>query len=292
MITYMPLAQWPAPVLPLHPPFAHLDAIGFVPLGEGELLLAAHYYPLAVRLDGAVPVIGTLTSRDMIARSLITADGRWTGAYTPVALRAFPLRMRDAPTGDCIQDLDIARIAPGPVKPRGIKLKDEAGGPSKELLAIYDGLKALQQSQNRLASALDLLLVADVLVPLGARSSAKRPTFYAVDRQRFAKSANHTLEAMTRHAFTSIDLATVLTFSQVHLTADARPAIIAATTGADVAVPAEQSYGFEGILPWLDTSELFPTAWASDPDAWARTDGSPAATPAQISVRASPQPAD
>lgn len=294
MITYVPLTQWPTPALPLHPAVAHLDAIGFVPLGDSEFLLAAHYYPLAVRLDGPAPVIGALTGRDMTVRSLIAADGHWTGAYMPVALRAFPLRLSGAPTGDCMRDLEIARIPPGAVKPRGIKFKDEAGAPSKGLLAIYEGLKTLWQSQERLAAALDLLLVADVLVPLATTSPAKRPAFYVVDRQRFAKSSNHMLEAMTRYAFTSIDLATALTFSQAQLRADVRPHVTTAATAAtnlSTAEAAGQPYGFDSILPWLDTSELFPTAWANHPDAWAEAASILPAGPA-VSVPASPRRAD
>lgn len=294
MITYVPLAQWPAPALPLLPALAHLDAIGFVPLGESEFLLAAHFYPLAVRLDGPMPVIGALTGHDMMVRSLIAPDGRWTGAYTPVALRAFPLRLSGAPTGDCMRDLEIASIPPGAVKPRGIKLKDESGAPSEGLLAIHEGLKTLWQSQERLAAALDLLLVADVLLPLASPSPTKRPTFYVVDRQRFAKSPNIMLEAMTRHAFTSIDLATALTFSQAQLRADVRPHVTsaaAAATNLSAPAAAGQLYGFDGILPWLDTSELFPTAWANDPDAWAESVSILPAGPA-VTVPASPRPAD
>lgn len=195
-----------------------------------------------------------------------------------------------------MRDLEIASIPPGAVKPRGIKLKDEAGAPSKKLLAIYEALIALRQSQERLAAAVDLLLVADVLVPLAAAapSPAKRHGFYVVDRQRFAKSPNHMLEAMTRHAFTSIDLATALTFSQAQLRADVRPNVTTAATAAtnlSAAEAAGQLYGFDGILPWLDTSELFPTAWANDPDAWAEAASILPAGPA-VSVPASPRPAD
>ncbi len=292
MITYTALNLWPAPAVPLHPPFAHLDAIGWLPLGDGELLLAAHYYPLAVRLDGPSPVIGALIRRDVMVRDLINPNGRWSGAYTPVALRCFPLRLTGKTSGDPMADLEIARIVPGPVKPRGIKLKDDAGAPSTELLSIYKGLSSVRQSQDRLAAALDLLLVADLLVPIADHRSSKPSAFYTVDRQRFSKSSNHMLEAMVRHAFTSIDLVTVLTFSQAHLRADLRPAMAPPPTSADAHASGEHSYGFEAILPWLDTSELFPTAWAGDPTAWSPADVTSATTPAPFSARAEPLPGD
>jgi SapC len=283
MITYMPLSQWPAPLVPMHPPFSHLDAIAWLPLSDGELMLAAHYYPLAVRLDGAAPVIGALIRRSMMVRSLIGPNGRWSGAYTPIALRCFPMRMTGEPAGDPLADLEIARIAPGPVKPAGFKLKNEAGQPSKELLSLYEGLQTLRQGQSRLAAALDLLLVANVLVPINDPDAiAGSPAFYTVDRQRFSRASNHTLEAMARHTFTSIDLVTVLTFSQAQLRADLRPRPEVVPPASSAPVSSEQSYGFESILPWLDTSELFPVAWAADLAAWAA--GAPSKSSAEVAA--------
>lgn len=197
------------------------------------------------------------------------------------------MRLTGPSTGDPIADIEIARIVPGPNKPRGLTFKDEAGVPSKELASIYEGLKTLEQGQAKLSPALDLLLVAGVLTAIPEPEPLKTPDWpqmFTVARRDFAKAQNHTLEAMTRTSFTSIDLVTVLTFSQTHLRSELRPAAAAPATSAEATPAAEQSYGFESILPWLDTSALFPVAWAADPTGW-----SPEA-PAPLSAHATRPP--
>ncbi len=287
MIRYTTLSAWPTAIVPAHTAYSHLDTIGWVPLSDGELLLASHYFPLAVRLDGTTPVIGALVRRDMMVRALVSPNGAWSGAYTPIALRCFPLRLAGPSTGDPITDTEIARIAPGPTKPRGLTFKDEAGLPSKDLASIYEGLRTIEQGQARLAPALDLLLVAGVLAAIPEPEPLKTPDWpqmFTVARRDFAMAQNHTLEAMTRTSFTSIDLVTVLTFSQTHLRSELRPAAAGPVNPVEATPTAEQSYGFESILPWLDTSELFPVAWATDSTAWLPE------TPALLSARAMPPP--
>jgi hypothetical protein len=292
MITYVPLARWVAPVVPIEPPLADLDRIGFLPLADGEVLLSAHYYPLAVRLDGPAPVIGALVRRDLLGRGLTGANGQWLGAYTPLSLRCFPLRLAGAPSADPLADFEIANLPRGDTKPKVVRIRDDKGAPTKELLAIHEGLKSVWDGQQKMRPGLDLLLVADLLVPILERGPEKRPSqFHTVDRRRYVQFSKFTLEAMTRGSFGAVDLATALTFSQAHLHAEVRPAHVplpatgeTLITAADAALAA----GIDTITPWLDTSELFPGAWAADASIWqASASAAPAAPDAKISAPAS-----
>jgi len=289
MIRYVPLRRWAATVVPLDPPFPELDAIGWLPLAAAELLLSAHYYPLAVRLDCANAMIGAITRRDMMARSLIGANGRWSGAYTPIALRCFPFRLSEAPTGQPLADLEVANLPRKEVKPRLLRIKDEANAPTRELNSIHEGLTNVWDGQQRLQAALDLLLVADLLVPIAEPNASEGHTIYhTVDRRKFAQFSKLGLEAMTRASFGAIDLVTALTFSQVHLRVDLRPPAVPASPVGEIAVAGGDSglaAGIDTITPWLDTSELFPGAWAADPSIWT---GPAAATNAEQAPLSAP----
>lgn len=293
MITYIALRDWKSTGLPVEPPFGLLDDIGMLEVNDNEVLLSAHYFPIVINLDGPRPRLGTLLRRDMIARDLVNRDGRWTGAYSPILLRCFPFRFAaPAPTGDPIADLEFGRTPLKSDKPRLIRMRDDAGAASKDLAILYDGVKSVWEGQQRLQPALDQLVAADILVPIGADGGSPKPaaTYYTIDRRRFAQWSKHALEAMARQSFLAIDIATAMSFSQVHLKPELRPSMSPqpATEGA-VAAGAETSLvsGFETLTPWLDTSELFPGAWAADPSIWAppttaeaaRPVSAPAATP-------------
>jgi SapC len=272
MIKHIALSLWPAPLIPIEPPFAELDTISWLPLADGELLLGAHYYPLAVRLDGASASIGAITRRDMMVRSLMGANGKWSGAYTPISMRCFPLRLSGAPTGNPLVDLEVAILPRKEVKPRLLKLKDEAGEATEELKSIHEGLTSVWDGQQHLQAAIDLLLVADLLVPIADPDESDRQTIYhTIDRRKFAQFSKFGLEAMTRANFSAVEVATALTFSQAHLRADLRPPAVPASPAAESAVGGADSAlaaGIDTITPWLDTSELFPGAWAADPSMW------------------------
>jgi hypothetical protein len=294
MIAYIPLRRWAATVVPLDPPFPELDAIGWLPVADGEVLLCAHYYPLAVKLDGAAPMIGVITRRDMMNRGLIGGNGRWSGAYTPIALRCFPFRLTAGPTGTPLADLEIAKLPRKEAKLRRLRIKDEDNAPTKELNSIHEGLKSVWDGQQRLQAAFDLLLVADVLVPIADPGASDRQTVYhTIDRRKFAQFSKFAIEAMTRTSFNAIDLVTALTFSQAHLRADLRPPAVpmapageAAAGGADSSIAA----GIDTITPWLDTSELFPGTWAADPSMWTVPSATTVTEQAAISAPASTSP--
>ena len=271
MIRYLPLRDWSAPVAPIDPPFDKLDQLGWLPLADSELLLCAHYCAIGVRLDGQHPMVGIVTHTDILARSLIANDANWTAAYMPISLRCFPFRLQGPPGDDPLAGLELAAVKPLSEKPRLLRLRDEQGGPSKELLSIHDGLKNVWESQQRWQAALELLLIADVLVPIKRQAdAAPRSGLHTVDRRRFVQLSKTALEAMTRHSFAAIDLVTAMTFSQIHLRPEFRPQASAVATPADgqAAADAGLGGGLETITPWLDTSELFPGAWAADPLNW------------------------
>jgi SapC len=272
MIPYLPLRRWTAPVVPIDPPLGELDRLADLVLAEGEIMLTAHYYPLAVRLDGADPTIVAIVRRNMLARSMIGPDGRWLGAYTPISLRCFPLRLASQPTDDPLADLEVANFKPASAQPKLLRIKDEAGAPTSELKAIYDGLKTVWESQQKMRAALDFLLAAELLVPIADPEGGDKPSpYFAIDRRRAGQLSPRALEAMTRTTFGAVDLLTVLTFSQAHLRPDLRSPLATAPATADGAVVADTTLvtGIDTITPWLDTSPLFPGAWAADASNWA-----------------------
>lgn len=282
MIKYVPLSAWTAPGIPVEPPFGHLNDIGMVPLNDNEVLLSAHYYPIVVTLDGPRAGIGALLRPDMLARDLIGRNGRWSGAYTPVMLRCFPFRFAaTAVSGDPIADLEFGRVPSSGTAPRLLRMREEGGGASRDLNVLYEGVKSVWQGQQRMLPALDILLAADLLVAIrGPAESERASPYYTIDRRRFANTSPHALEAMARNSFTPLDLATAMIFSQAILRPALRPLTAtpgetapAATTAAISVAGDIGAGGIETITPWLDTSELFPGAWAADPSIWAADPG-------------------
>jgi hypothetical protein len=267
MISYTPLSQWPSAHVVTHAAIDHLDAIEWVALGDTEVLLCAHFYPLAIRLDGVRPVLGALVRRDMMVRDLKAPDGRWLGAYLPIALRCFPMRLNGVPTGAPLVDLEVARLPLGDAKPRALPIKDADGKCTKELTALYQGLCVVSAAQDKLAPALDLLVVSNFLAATTRPDGAGRgPDYYTVDRGRVELASKHAFEAMGRHAFTCLDLMTALTFSQAHMPALMRAAI--STQKLEAAEVVDHMPTIDQTLPWLDTSELFPGPWAADAQVW------------------------
>lgn len=288
MIRYQRLKDWSAPVAPLSTPFDKLHHIGAVPIAESELLLCAHYYALCVDLQGARPQLGVLLRPDMLERSLVSATGQWTGAYSPIALRCFPFRMDRAPTDDPFEDLDLAPIKPDAEQPRLLRLKDEAGAATPQLMSLHEGLKGVWTGQDGFQPGIETLLIADLLVPMRMPAGVPGGPLYTVDRRRFSQLSKQALEAISRRSFSPIDIATALTFSQSHLKEACRP-VSSAPPAADSSVNAtaerETSSALDLLTPWLDTSELFPGAWAADPSVW-----SSAAAPADSTPPATEQP--
>lgn len=276
MIKYIALRDWTATGIPVEPPFGYLDDIGMFPLNDNEVLLSAHYFPIVIRLDGPRPSIGALMRRDMMVRDLVNSKGQWAGAYSPILLRCFPFRIgSDSPTGDPVADLEFGRVPLKTDKPRLIRMRDDAGAASKDLTVLYEGVKSVWDGQQRLLPALDQLVAAELLVPIGGQSATppNGEIYYTIDRRRFALWSNVALEAMTRRSFSAIDIATAMSFSQVHVRPELRPSMTApaATETNGTATAAADSgliSGFESLTPWLDTSELFPGAWAADPSIW------------------------
>ena len=70
-----------------------IDQVGWVPVSDTELHLAARYFPLAVGYENGNPMLGLLVGSRYINRRLVDAAGAWRGGYRPVALRCFPFRV-------------------------------------------------------------------------------------------------------------------------------------------------------------------------------------------------------
>src|ERR1700687_1950233 len=81
--------------------------LGWIPVSPTEIHLACRYYPLAVRVEAQRARLGLLVDKRRIAHPLLDADGKWRGAYRPIALRCFPFQ---APQlgGDPLSDILVA----------------------------------------------------------------------------------------------------------------------------------------------------------------------------------------
>lgn len=270
MNQYLPLKSWAETSAPYPVPFGYLDSLGSILLGDDELLLASHYYPIVVRLDGDRAQVMALIDSQFLTRPLLDTDGRWLGAFMPTALRCFPFRLAGNSSENHLEALEVARLKPSRPDDRRIPLVDLEGRPSTEISAVHNALKRVEEGQARMTNYVDQLLIAQLLVPLTSTANSKRADqYYTIESTRHSQSTNRALEAMARHTFGAVELKSVMLFSQRHLKSELRPQVATAADVAVAAPDADQQFAhlFNAAAPWLDTSELYSSDWAPNASA-------------------------
>jgi hypothetical protein len=239
-----------------------IDDLAWIPVSATELHLACRYYPVAARLDGAVPRLGLIVDQRYLTHALLGPDGTWRGAYRPIGLRCFPFhapRLGDNPLADLRIDADSPALS----ATAGLALVDPKGEPSRLVSEVHRRFRLLQDAEASFAGALDQCLMAGLLVPLASPDGAAAdagPPLHVLDPARFSHVGNRALAAMARHAFLSVDVAVAWLFSLQTLRPGYRPKPAgrhsqpphaAATTAPDM-------FAIDELALALDDGELIP----------------------------------
>src|SRR5205814_2331263 len=102
--------------------------------------------------------------------TLLSADGKWRGAYRPIALRCFPFqapRLGDNP----LSDIAIAADSEFLAQDAGLPVIVD-GKPNDWVVELHRLLRLLKRGEDSFAPAIDQLLIANLLEPLVATGDA------------------------------------------------------------------------------------------------------------------------
>lgn len=195
--------------------FRFLDRLGVVPLSDSELLQTSLYLPLAVQEGAGIYEVVAVVHPAFLARRPHRADGRWGGAYMPIALRCLPFRNGDraadgAATLEMATDLEVdddSLVLPFA----------ENGRMQQDLARVVSLLDRLDKGKARLASAAASLVAADLLVPLVSTDAesalAANTKLLVIDPQRLWNLTSSRTVALAADSFLPLDLATAFAFS-------------------------------------------------------------------------------
>ena len=221
----------------------------WVPVSTTELHLACRFYPLAVSLTAAGPRLGLILDDRYLRYRLRGENGQWLGAYQPIGARCFPFSIAQFgtdPLADIVIDSDRIDECRAPT----LLPADQARGLVAELHRLCGLLK---RSEDALATALDQLLIADVLSPLKDVNAAGA-TLLVIDSERLWRLGKPALGALGRHAFQSIDVAMAGLFSLRNLKPEFQPSKKTSATEHALAAIAPDPIDDLGLA--LDDSEL------------------------------------
>jgi hypothetical protein len=237
--------------------------LGWIPVSPTELHLTSRFFPVTIRLTGSRPSLGLLLDERYLARPLVDQAGMWQGTYMPIALRCFPF---EAPAldKDPLEDLKISPDCEYLVATGGHALVEQSGQPSTMVSEVHRLLRLMREGQEILATAIDRLLIGDLLVALTLPESDGAPAseapYYTIDRARFLQLDNKALAAMARQNFLSVDVAAACMFSQQILKRDclAKPAAAEAakTQGRAAPPPLLDLVGIADFSLALDDGDL------------------------------------
>ncbi|KAB0679035.1 SapC family protein [Aureimonas leprariae] len=232
-------------------------------LNDTEYHLSAHHLALAARAEDGTLRLGAILDPSYPAAPQIDGAGRWRLGYQPIALRTWPFVLGAATSDRPVDGLEVlpgsTRIA---TEGAPICIEPATGALGPEMNAIRNTLLMLREGGERLGRALELLRIANVLVPLrGADGAASE--FLTVDAGRFNALEPMALAALARESFLALDLAGAMLFSRRHLDAKRMPVpekapVEAAETPATRADPMDFVLaGLEAMNFALDASDLF-----------------------------------
>jgi len=240
------------------PPVDEREIAPWLPVGYTELHLASLYFPLAIRLDGGLPVLGLILSAHYLKRAPRDAAGKWQGGYRPIALRCAPFELG----ADRTSPLDMVLKEPSRdlAETGGIPITDRDGQPSPLIREIHRWSQLLEETNARLAPALDQLLIANLLVPLVATDEPSDvPPLHIIDGTRFMDCDAKAFAAMSRRHFTALDIAAACLSSQRLLQEKYRPQVEAELQPYSSSPP-PSDVAIECIDLALDEGELISLA--------------------------------
>jgi hypothetical protein len=257
MIAFTPCSELKSATVEYDPGWQLRNELAWTPLRASEARLSAAYYPLCARRSAGRWHLGAIVEDDLQHAPLTAPDGRWLGAYVPISLRTYPVRLADARTGTLEKDVEIAVGAPTGRPRQVLRIRGDDGSPAAELKRTYEGLLAARAEQERLGAMLDLLAVAGLLVPL-----AGNETCMTVDAAAFAARSALALSAMARHSLEPIELAVAIVYSQRNLRQGVRPAEPKSEAdSARASASTRELAMFEAMNYRLDDSDLYSADW-------------------------------
>ena len=229
----------------------------WLPVSHTEFHLASLYFPLAVRFEDGLPVLGLILSARYSKRAPLDAARKWQGGYRPIALRCAPFDF--AAGGANPLDMLLKDPSRDLAEAGGIPIVDRNGEPSPLIREIHRWSGLLQETNAKFAPALDQLLIANLLVPLAAADEiSDEPPLYIIDGARFTACAAKAFAAMSRHRFTAIDIAAACLSSQRLLQEKYRPQLEAKPPQASA--PPLADLAIECLDLALDEGELISLA--------------------------------
>ncbi|WP_279478806.1 SapC family protein [Aureimonas sp. SK2] len=203
--------------------FGFAASLAWIPVNDTEFHLTAHHLPLAVRMLGGMPRLGALVHPAFVWRPVLDQQGAWAASYKPLALRTHPFVLSNRRGGRPIDEIDVVAEA-GLVGPWGIPVcADPAGAVlSQEMAGIHKALVAMRAGAVKLSAALELLRIANVLVPL--RDPAGNPAAdHTVDAARLAALDDGAAAALATRSFLPLDVAGAILFSRRHFRPERLP---------------------------------------------------------------------
>jgi hypothetical protein len=220
--------------------YGFVDRVSWIPIGDTEFHLTAHFLPIVFNLDPQAPAVGALLAPEYQLHPLVSPEGKWLRGYQPLALRCLPFRFTNVASDDPLETMEVCADLGLTSTISGTPILEPDGRLPRPVAAIHRSLVKIRNARRRLAAAIDHLLMADLLVPLPSGSDSGKEgeaPFYIVDGERLYNTNARALSAMARHRFLSIDLAMASLFSKRLLKPDFRA--VAAPAESPAGVPKE-----------------------------------------------------
>lgn len=222
-LSFVPVDQWQGGTWARPTDMSFLDTGSSIPIAATELLQVAQLYPLAVRQGAGTFWVEAVTERRLLRVPAVDETGRLTRPYAPIAIRCLPFRLSPAQNGGRKTGLEVAAGFGGGETDTSLRGTD--GMLSVDVRRVEKLLANAAESQAQLTTAVELLFLADLLVPLSLRMTDgaehdERPLL-TLDRAALAGSSREKLAIIASGGLLVIDLIASLVRSSDHFHPDA-----------------------------------------------------------------------
>lgn len=257
MISFSPFSRMSAGTIEYTPGWQLRNELEWTPLRASEVRLSANYYPLCARLQRGRWTLGAIIHDDFQHDPHVGPDGSWLGAYIPLSLRCYPIRLADVGADRPEEDIEIGTSTPTDGPRQVLRIREHDGTPSADLKRIHEGLLAMRADEDQIGAMLDLLAVAGLLAPF-----ANTDKYLTVDASRFGHQSGLGLSAMVRRSIEPVELAVALIYSQRNLRDGIRPLEKQKQDKAPGEPgPSRELAIFDALNYRLDDSELYSADW-------------------------------
>jgi hypothetical protein len=232
------------------------DRLPTAPIADSEVLNLAHHCPIVLVSGPRGPRVAVLLDSRLARSDPLGKDGAWRFPYCPMALRCLPFWPGQRPS-----DVDIAVDIALRHPEASLPLREPSGEPSNAFAAVMTLVERLREGMARLDAAANLLLAADLLVPIAWHDDDGSPeatAYLTVAEDRVLGLSPARAAALAELRCLPLELATACLFSQRHLAARAKPWSDAAGSSR-MPPPRAAEGGVDMLEPHmaLDQSPLF-----------------------------------